>query len=376
MSPVVELLRELIAIPSVNPEGDSGCDEHAGEQRIAEFVGAFLRTLGAEVQIEEVLPGRPNVIGKFPSERDGSPAVLLAPHLDTVTVKGMRIDPFGGAVDEGRIYGRGASDTKGTMAAMLTALQETRDDLPRLGAEITFVGFMGEEHYHLGSRHFAAHHDPFDFAVVGEPTGCEVVYATKGNYRAKLTTSGRAAHSSNPSRGENAVLKMARVVSILSDELPPQLADSRFSHPDLGGTTMNIGMIRGGEAPNIVPNRCELWLDLRPTPALHEYGAERLLREAVEHAGLADDVSIETAMDFAPLDGDRSHPLVAKLCGDHHGCAGASWYCDAAPLAAGGTPAVAAGPGDMAQAHTAEESIGIEELEQGVTFYRDFLLRL
>ena len=120
-------------------------------------VGELLRACGAEVTLEEVLPGRPNVIGRFPGGRKNR-GILLAPHLDTVSVQGMSIDPFGGEIRDGKIFGRGASDTKGTMAAMLWALFQMRENLSRLSSPVTFVGLMGEEADQPGSKHFAAHH--------------------------------------------------------------------------------------------------------------------------------------------------------------------------------------------------------------------------
>ena len=143
---VVELLRELVCIPSVNPHGDPGTDAgNTGERRCAEFVADRLAALGATVELRDVLPGRPNVLARFPTDRPGKGAVLFAPHTDTVSVAGMTVEPFAGEVREGRLWGRGATDTKGTLAAMLAAFATLGDDLPRLGREIWFAGLMGEE---------------------------------------------------------------------------------------------------------------------------------------------------------------------------------------------------------------------------------------
>jgi acetylornithine deacetylase/succinyl-diaminopimelate desuccinylase-like protein len=129
---VTELLQTLVRIPSVNPAGTPGT-EHVGEEQCARYVGEFLRGLGAETEVREVLPGRPNVVARFPSDRPGKPRLLFAPHTDTVSVAGMTIEPFGGEVRAGRVWGRGASDTKGSMAAMLWALQAARSAIPALG---------------------------------------------------------------------------------------------------------------------------------------------------------------------------------------------------------------------------------------------------
>src|SRR5690349_4629043 len=125
VSSVVELLQALIRIPSVNPAGTPGTDE-VGEERCARFLCGFLTELGAHAELRQVLPGRPNAVARFPSDGTGKPRLLFAPHIDTVSVAGMSIDPFGGELREGKVWGRGASDTKGSMAAMLWALHLER----------------------------------------------------------------------------------------------------------------------------------------------------------------------------------------------------------------------------------------------------------
>ena len=127
---VVELCQALVQIPSVNPVGKPGTERDRRE-RIAEYQAAFLQALGAHVELREVLPGRPNVIARFPSDRPDKPRLLLAPHTDTVSVAGMTIDPFGGELREGSSGARGASDTKGPMAAMLWGLYEARSTARR-----------------------------------------------------------------------------------------------------------------------------------------------------------------------------------------------------------------------------------------------------
>lgn len=343
---------------------------------MAERVAQFLQSMGAETQLEEVLPDRPNVIGRFATNSSSGqrkPKILLAPHLDTVTIDGMTVDPFGGIVRDGRVYGRGACDTKGTMAAMLIALQEIGDRIPHLNAEIHFAGFMGEETGQPGSRHFAQHHADYDFAIIGEPTDCDIVYTTKGNLWVNLHTAGVAVHSSAPHMGENAIVKMARVIEALDSIFRPEVEDVKFAHPVLGTSTTSIGIVRGGSRTNIVPDQCELQIDMRLTPALHAYGAEKLLRESLAEAGLADDVSLDILMGSAPMDNDPDNAFITRLAAGKRKLVGAPWFCDAAFLAAVGIPAVAAGPGNIAQAHTKDEYIGIADLEEGVRFYREFL---
>ncbi len=376
MTPVVLLCRDLVAIPSVNPDGDPGMSA-TGEAHCAHYLGAFLEKLGAVVSYEEVLPGRPNVIGQFPSRpaRAGTrkPRILLGPHTDTVSVAGMIIDPFAAGIRNGRLYGRGACDTKGTMAAMLAALEEIGPRIPELNAEITFVGFMGEETGQWGSRDFAAKYPDFDFALIGEPTECAVVHTHKGSYWCSLTTTGRAAHGARPELGENAILKMQPVIAALYQDFLPSLMAPEFRHPVLGDSTLNLGMIRGGTRTNIVPDSCSIQLDIRFTPAVHRRGIAGLLQDFLTSHHLPATVVPEKDAICAPLDTPADHPLVQQLAACGNGLTGAPWFCDAAWLAAVGIPAVAAGPGSIAQAHTADEWVALEELERGVRFYRDFM---
>ena len=133
-------------------------------------MGEFLKGCGAEVELRTVAPGRPNVIGRFPGG-EGKRRVILAPHLDTVSVAGMTIDPFGGELRDGKIWGRGASDTKGPMAAMLWSLRELSGRMAGLGHEVWFVGLMGEEAGQEGARAFVKE-ERADFALIAEPTLC------------------------------------------------------------------------------------------------------------------------------------------------------------------------------------------------------------
>src|SRR5207244_730721 len=189
----------------------------------------FLRRCGAEVTVEEILPGRPNVIGRFASapapDGNAKPRIVFGPHLDTVGVGGMTIDPFGGELRDGRIFGRGACDTKGPMAAMLWALWDLRDEIASLPVEVHFAGFMSEESDQHGSRHFAAHHGrDYAFALIAEPTEMKTVFKHKGCLWADIETFGTAVHGSRPDLGENAILKMARLIKALDGDFRAKLA--------------------------------------------------------------------------------------------------------------------------------------------------------
>lgn len=372
---VISLTQELVRIPSVNPDGDPGTDQ-TGEGACAEFVGRFLKRSGAEVFFDEVLPDRPNVIGRFRSNpvagKKPKPRILFAPHTDTVGVGGMVIDPFGGELRDGKVWGRGASDTKGPMASMLWALHEMRDDIPDLPVEVHFAGFMSEESAQLGSQHFASHHGPYDFAVVAEPTGLKTVFRHKGCLWVDVHTTGIAAHGATPERGENAIVKMAKLVRLLDEDFRELLVEASGPDEWLGPGTVNLGMIQGGARSNIVADQCTLRLDLRTTPGLERQGgALGLLSEFVSKHDPG--ASITVASEALPLHTDANHPLVRKLVACGAPLTGAPWFCDAAFLAAAGTPSVAVGPGSIDQAHTRDEFIAGADLKNGVAFFREFL---
>lgn len=377
---VVELAQALVRIPSVNPDGDPGIGPEAiGEAAVASYIASFLEAAGAETFLDEVLPGRPNVIGRFPSLPSPSgqpkPRLLFAPHTDTVSVAGMTIPPFGGELNDGKLWGRGASDTKGPMAAMLWALYTQRDLIPQLPVEVHFVGFMSEESHQYGSRHFVQHHPPYDLALVGEPTQMKVVHTHKGCLWIDLHTHGRAVHGAHPELGENAIVKMANLIQALDTEFRSLLAELSGHSEYLTPSTINLGMIEGGSRYNIVADHCTLRLDLRVTPGLEKHGgALALLRDFVHR------IDPTATLDDAPpplaLDTDPRHPLIQSLLATGTELAGAPWFCDAVFLAAAGTPAIAIGPGSITQAHTKDEFISITDLESGCDFFQSFLQRL
>lgn len=366
---VVALLQDLVRIPSVNPS--TGEDPSiSGELACARAVAAHLAELGAaEVTMPEVQPGRPNVLARFPSDRPGKPRLLLAPHLDTVSVAGMTIDPFGGEERDGRIHGRGATDTKGTMAAMLRALWNAREVLPKLSHEIWFTGLADEEAENRGAQWLVDQRFEADFALIGEPTQCDVVSTHKGALWLLLRASGRSVHAATPERGENAIYTLAAAALAVRDRLVPEL--KREVDELLGHATASLGVIRGGQKVNIVPDWAEAELDVRTLPsqqgALFAERIGELLRAAVP--GL----EVRTLRIQPPLQTDRTHPLIRKMEGLGSRCLAVSWFCDGSVLAGAKIPAVAAGPGDIAQAHTADEFLEISDLRRGEAFYTRFL---
>ena len=366
MKSVAEIASALIRIPSVNPDGGDAGTDQTGEAHCAAWVADFLSDAGADVTLREVLPQRPNVVACFPSKRSGAPRILFAPHLDTVSVAGMTIDPFSGEMRDGRLWGRGASDTKGPMAAMLWALREAREVLSDLPYEVWFAGLVGEEAGQHGAKALAET-DYFDFVMAGEPTSLNVVYAHKGSCWLHLETSGVAVHASRPESGSNAIYKMGDAIDCLRREVAPRLAEK--SDPVLGHSTLSVGIIHGGSKVNIVPDYCEASVDIRTIPGIDTAFVEDMLRNRVP------DIRIQIR-GSDPLYTDPNHPLIEKLKSLGSTLEGAPWFCDAAVFASKGSASIAIGPGSIAQAHTADEFISLDDLEKGGAFFLSFLRSL
>ncbi len=339
----------------------------------------FIASLGAKarlaVDFQDVLPGRRNVLLRYTPPRRPRHRVLLAPHLDTVgSIDGSR-EIFDPQVSGGRVWGRGACDTKGCVAAMLTALFEVATGPSQPAeTEILFAGLIDEECQQLGSRAFLKSRWRADLGIVGEPTQLEVVTAHKGDVWGRIETRGKAAHGARPELGVNAVRAMARVVELLEGEYADELR-RRPEHPLLGRPTINVGSIRGGSQPNIVPDRCVIEVDRRTVPGETEAGAKREIERFLRRHGVKSTLVDIKGVGAPPLETDPSLPWVQTFlhATGRSEVRGATYFCDAAILALGGTPCVVFGPGDIAQAHTAREWISITSLNRGTALLKRFL---
>ncbi len=367
-------LAEIIALPSVNPAFLPANDVRAGEKKVAEYLAVTAARAGLEVEFQDVLPGRPNFIARLRPQTPPRRTILLAPHLDTVVAGDAQFLPFR---KSGRIYGRGACDTKGSVAAMLTAVMELAASKTRpQETEIVFAGLADEENAQAGSRRLAASGFKADLAIVGEPTRLQVVTAHKGSLWLQVETRGRAAHGATPQLGKNAVLEMARVVQFLETDYAVQLRRRR--HPLLGSATVNIGVITGGRQPNIVPDQCVIRVDRRTLPGETESGVRREIAGLLQSQKLAARVSSGKLVPCRALETDSRLPLVQSFlrCVKQGHPVGVDYFCDAAVLAASGIPSIVFGPGDIAQAHTADEWISLNSLERGKDLLLQFLKSL
>lgn len=357
-----------------------------GEAEYARFVADFGERLGAAASFHEVLPGRPNVLLKLPTT-DGAGAtttqrLLFDIHLDTVPLEPMQ-DALTPTVKDGRLRARGACDTKGSMAAALVALQRlATSDTPRK-AEVWLLGTVDEEYLKRGATHAVTTGltNGVTAAVVGEPTLLRPVIAHKGAVRWRIRVHGKAAHTSKPENGVNAIYGMVEVIEALRERLEPKLALE--THPLLTPPTFTVGTISGGVGVNIVPDTATIEIDRRSLPRedpdaiLAEVDA--ILQEVERRTpGLR----IEREPPFLSERGLETAPEspVVKLIQD--ACVAVLGFPEAAtpvgvPYGTDGTtlsgtariPTVVLGPGDIAQAHTADEWVELKQVEQCTEIY-------
>jgi len=376
----VSLLTTLVAVPSVNPRGRHEPAEAAVAARFAELG----RSLGLTVTTMPVLDGRPNVVVTLPGSHP-TEWVLLESHLDTVELPAGQDRPTA-VVAEGRVVGRGACDAKGSLAMFLAALARLAPAAggpARVRPTVRLAAVIDEEHHYRGvldllDRPAAPLSDCLG-AVVGEPTGLEVVAAHKGVIRCRVVADGPGGHSSLGQQADNPVVAVARAIAILDHHAGSLVGPS--STPLVSGGTLAVTMVTGGLGENSIPPRCEAVLDRRLAPGEDATASWRAIRDLL--AAQAPQVRVTEPHVVDPsLATDPDLPFVRSLLatvGRHGGstdAVGASWGSDASKIAARGVPTVVWGPGSIEQAHTDGEYVEITQLERGTAMLMDFLRSL
>ena len=367
---VLSLTRELIAFDTSGPEG--------AEEASARFIGARLSTDGFAVKYDLLSPGRLTVIAEKGLSDDVPPLVLTG-HLDTVPLGASpwREQPFAGEIREGRLYGRGASDMKGGVAAMLCAARRAFANTAPHGG-LRFIFTAAEEPGCLGARHLSETHSNLGRAsaiIVGEPTSNVPYLGHKGALYLKVSTSGRTAHSSMPELGDNAIYKAARAITRIENFCFNVLRDNLHGLP-----TLNVGRMSGGENLNSVPDHAEFNVDIRTTSRVdHAEIRERLCRE------LGDEGAVETLVDLTPVHTRAEAPfarLVDAVCGVSTAGGGdcprsLSYVTDGALLQRlyGGVPTIILGPGEPGQAHRTDEFCQTDKLREAVALYEEIILK-
>jgi acetylornithine deacetylase len=405
---VVQVLSDLVSIPSVNPMGRPATGDIYYELRVTAHLEKLFRNLGLPFERHTVAPLRDNIVvrveGDVSPER-GGPIVMLEAHQDTVPVEGMTIEPFVPRLESGRLYGRGSCDIKGGMAAMIVALARLAEEKPAGRPTVVLACTINEEHGFTGATHWAATyagrmpdsgHGPElappagrskllprvpDAAIVAEPTQLDVVVAHKGAARWRCTARGVATHSSQPHLGDNAIYRMAPLLAALEQyarEVVPGLAQ----HPLCGHPTLSVGLISGGISVNTVPDRCTIEIDRRVLPVEDP-------QTALAHC--LDFLQSRLGPAAAPIVHERPFMLTRGLADTNNGSLaeklgaiarkhgapgwriGVPFGTDAPHFAATGCPTVVFGPGSIDQAHTADEWLDLDQLRTAAEILYDFV---
>jgi len=374
---VVELARKLVSIPSVNPVL---ADDPAisGEHRMAEFVGDYLVKHGFRVDFHEGTRGRPNVVGTF-GPAHPKRKLMIEVHLDTQGIHGMTVPPLEGLIEHERLYGRGACDMKGPMAAaMVNLTAENLDRLAHAGVQLQFVGAIGEETGNIGALELVDAEIGADEILVLEPTELHVVHAHKGAFWFEVEVMGVAAHGSNPEKGLSSIRGMGKVIDLIHE----QTSRVNLHNKLLGGPTVNVGIIRGGSSINIVPERCVIEVDRRTVPGENSKTILDHVREGITglvQQGYIRQGSVRPIKEGVPFETTAESSLVKRLCAS---CAaqnvqpvteGTSWYSDAGPFSNTCREVAVFGPGSIRQAHTADEFIELSSLITGAEIIHHFL---
>ena len=368
MSAVAELAAQLVEIESINPDVVAG---GSGELGLARFVAEWCERAGLETALTELRPGRANVVAVARGSGGGR-SLMLNAHMDTVGVEGMT-DPFVPRIEAGRLYGRGAQDMKGSLAACMLAAADAKRR--RLRGDVIVTAVADEEFASIGTEAIAAALSA-DAAIVTEPTDLRVAVAHRGFVHLEVEVAGRAAHGSRPDVGIDAIAKMGRVL-VGIEELDRNLrADPR--HPYLGSGSVHASLIDGGQEFSSYPARCRLQGERRTIPGETAARAEQELREIVARAGEGDPqfvAQVRAPISREPFEVSEAAEIVQLV--RRHGevvlghapeTVGVPFWADSALLAAVGIPTVVFGPTGEGL-HSEVEWVDLASLEHCVEIY-------
>jgi acetylornithine deacetylase len=374
VDPAIDLLERLVAIDSVNPSLVPGA---AAEAAVARALADHMRGIGLEVHVQEVAPGRPNVVGVLDGQRPGR-SLMFCGHIDTVGVSGMP-RPFDPVERDGRIYGRGAQDMKSGVAAMVDAARVIAERGGLEAGRLVLACVVDEEHGSVGAEALVRRWRA-DGAVVTEPTDLAIAVAHKGFEWVEIETEGLAAHGSRPRDGRDAIRLMGRVLTEL-DALDRTL-QSRPPHPLLGTASLHASLIHGGRELSSYPDRCHLQMERRTIPGEPPGAAGREVADILGRLSAADPgfKAASRAM-FArpPYEIAADHALVVAMREvqtpvtkpSTPPVTGMSFWTDASVLGEAGIPTLLFGP-TGAGLHGVEEWVDVAS----VVACRDALVNL
>ena len=356
---VLDILQRLIATPSVNPS--LAPKEGTGEAAIARVACEWMSQHGIRNWMEAVAPGRANAIGEVGTA--GAPCLVFCAHLDTVSTAGMTIPPFEPVAREGRVYGRGSYDMKGSAAAILSAAAALAEEEFRGRVMVALVA--DEEYASIGAQHFVRKHTA-DACVLTEPSEGRLVLAHKGFVWAEIRAKGRAAHGSRWDLGISAIAKMGRIITGL-EEFDRDVLGRRV-HPLVGPASQHCSVIHGGTGLSTYAEECVLQVERRTLPGETPEEVLRELTEIIAKTGA--EAEVRLLLTQPPLTCDRNARIAecvrraaAQVNGAEPKEIGVSYWMDAALFAAAGIPTVNYGPGG-AGAHEAVEWVELDSVVQ------------
>lgn len=371
------VLRDLVRISSVNQFED----QVNGEAEVAEFILGKLKSYGLDAHLQKVKGRRANVVGKLKGEGNGQ-TLMLNGHMDTVGVTEMTVDPFGAVIDDdGRLHGRGAADMKGSLASMMVAIKSLVDSGSRLRGNLIFTGVVDEEYRSIGTSAIVREYRS-DAAIVGEPTSLKVAIAHKGYAWMSVNVSGKAAHGSVPEKGIDAIAKTSKLVTRLA---AMEKGHASMRHPLLGGPKMHMSTIEGGTEWAVVPESCVLHLERRTLPGESKDVGLREVQKVVDDLSAEDPQFSAVVSEFfqqPAMEITRREPVVKTVCAAYERVmrrkstiTGVPYWTDAALLVSeAGIPTCVFGPGDIRQAHSADECVSLEEVKKGALIFEQAIL--
>lgn len=375
---ITNLAQELIKIPS---------DETAGEKEVCEYLESFLKSLGMKVRLQEVLPNRPNIIAEVIGDGVGK-SIMFNGHVDTVPIGDINkwsMDPYSAIIKDNKLFGRGSTDMKGSIASMIIAMKFIMNNVKKFNGKIIFTGVMAEETTGLGTQKIVEENIKADMAVVGEPSDEKIYRAHKGTMWFNLFTYGKLEHSSESnSESNNAIINMMKLImeiNEISKELET-VENNLVGHPSI-----NVGLIDGGTKQNMIPDSCRISIDRRTLPEEKTDEILDKLRIRLDRLRSLDgrltfDLKIDTIREAVEV--AESEQIVQevknalnKVIDKNPIISGMKATTDMSILVnQGNIPSVIYGPGFIKQAHTVDEFIEVRRLVESSQVYTEILLNI